>query len=91
MFMIYTFYQFSLKTRFKAYFFTYANSSKLRKQKADVWVRSHRLKTRYYALPPIIGCADMPRGAAMHLLPLCMLEDNVVSSYTLSVGIYLTC
>ena len=25
---------------------------------------------RYYALSPIIGCADMPRGAAMSLLPL---------------------
>ena len=25
---------------------------------------------RYYALPPIIGCADMPRGAAIPRLPL---------------------
>ena len=36
MFMIYI-----LPMRVKAYFFIYANSSKLRNQKADVWVRSH--------------------------------------------------
>ena len=30
----------------------------------------HSFKARYYALPPIIGCADMPRGAAMPRLPL---------------------
>ena len=34
---------------------------------ATTW---HRFKDRYYALPPITWCADMPRRADMPLLPL---------------------
>ena len=34
---------------------------------ATLW---HSFKARYYAPPPIIGCADMPRGAVVPRLPL---------------------
>ena len=33
-------------------------------------------KARYYALSPIIGCVDMPRGTAMPRLPLIMLNKD---------------
>ena len=44
---------------------------KIRKSMFRLWATLlHSFKARYYALPPIIGCADMPRGAAMPRLPL---------------------
>ena len=46
-------------------------NGKIRRPGFVLWVTLwHSFKARYYALPRIIGCADMPRRADMSLLPL---------------------